>query len=352
VRVVVTGASGNVGTSVLDALQADDGIHSVLGLARRPPDKAIVAHRWPKVTWQQADVVTSDLEPIFRGAQAVVHLAWLIQPSRKLDVLRATNVDGSARVFRAVAAAGVPALVYASSVGAYSPGPKDRPVDESWPTGGIPSSFYARHKSEVERLLDAFEADHPNVRVVRLRPGLIFKQEAASDIRRLFLGRLLPSRLLSPTLVPIVPRTPGLVFQAVHTTDVAEAYRLALASDARGAFNVAADPVLDPDELARILHARPLPVPPAVLRVAAEVSWRLRLQPTPAGWIDLALNAPVLDTTRIRRELGWSPRVSAADALIELLEGFVHAAEGPTPALGRNPAPPHEAEDREAAAVR
>jgi nucleoside-diphosphate-sugar epimerase len=190
------------------------------------------------------------------------------------------------------------------------------------------------------------------VRVVRLRPGLIFKQEAASDIRRLFLGRLLPSRLLSPTLVPIVPRTPGLVFQAVHTTDVAEAYRLALASDARGAFNVAADPVLDPDELARILHARPLPVPPAVLRVAAEVSWRLRLQPTPAGWIDLALNAPVLDTTRIRRELGWSPRVSAADALIELLEGFVHAAEGPTPALGRNPAPPHEAEDREATAVR
>ena len=352
VRVVVTGASGNVGTSVLDALQADDTVESVVGLARRTPDREIVAYRWPKVTWQQADVVTADLEPIFRGAQAVVHLAWLIQPSHKLDVLRAANVDGSARVFRAVAAAGVRTLVYASSVGAYSPGPKDRPVDEAWPTGGVDSSYYARHKAEVERLLDGFEADNRDVRVVRLRPGLIFKREAASRIRRLFFGRLLPSRLLHPTLIPVVPRTPNLVFQAVHTTDVAEAYRLALVSDVRGAFNVAADPVLDPDELGRVLHARPVPVPGAVLRVAADASWRLRLQPTPPGWIDLALNVPVLDTARIRREVGWSPRVSAGDALVDLLEGLAHGADGPTPALDRSSAPPHEAEDREAAAVR
>jgi nucleoside-diphosphate-sugar epimerase len=351
-RVVVTGASGNVGTSLLDALQADDAVESVVGLTRRPPERDLAAHRWPKVTWQEADVVTTELEPIFRGAEAVVHLAWLIQPSRKLDVLRATNVDGSARVFRAVAGAGVPNLVYASSVGAYSPGPKDHPVDESWPTGGVDSNFYARHKSEVERLLDGFEADNARVRVVRLRPGLIFKREAASGIRRLFLGRLLPSRLLHPTLIPFVPRTPKLVFQCVHTADVAEAYRLAVVSDARGPFNVAADPVLDPDELGRILHARPIPVPAAVLRVAADASWRLRVQPTPPGWIDLALSVPVLDTARIRRELGWSPKVSAAAALVELLEGLVHAAEASTPALARNPSPPHEAEDREAAAVR
>jgi nucleoside-diphosphate-sugar epimerase len=48
--------------------------------------------------------------------------------------VRRVNVDGSARVFRAVADAGVRSLVYASSVGAYSRGPKDRLVDESWPT--------------------------------------------------------------------------------------------------------------------------------------------------------------------------------------------------------------------------
>ena len=73
----------------------------------------------------------------------------------------------------------MPALLYASSVGAYSPGPKDRRVDESWPTGGTPTSYYARHKAEVERRLDRFEQEAPDVRVVRMRPGLVFKKEAA-----------------------------------------------------------------------------------------------------------------------------------------------------------------------------
>src|SRR3954452_242429 len=180
-KVVVVGATGNVGTSLLHALAGDPKVDSIVGVARRLP-----AMTFPGVEWVQADIRNDDLVSIFRGADAVVHLAWLIQPSRDEAELRSVNVDGSARLFRAVAEAGVPALVYASSVGAYSPGPKDRRVDESWPTDGIPSSFYARHKAEVERLLDAFERSNPSVRCVRLRPGLIFKRGAASEIRRLF----------------------------------------------------------------------------------------------------------------------------------------------------------------------
>src|SRR5919199_2475507 len=135
-RVVVTGATGNVGTSLLDALVADPQVDSVLGLARRPPD-SVPTERWgAKVSFAPADVSRDDLVPHFTGADVVVHLAWLIQPSRRLDLLYGTNVRGSERVFRAVAEAGVRALVYASSVGAYSPGPKDRAVDESWPTDG------------------------------------------------------------------------------------------------------------------------------------------------------------------------------------------------------------------------
>src|SRR5206468_832331 len=119
-------------------------------------------------------------------------------------------------------------LVYGSSVGAYSPGPKDRAVDESWPTGGIRTSFYSRDKAEVEGILDRVEAENPKLRVVRLRPGLIFKSEAASGIRRLFAGPLLPSRLVRRGLIPIVPRVERLVFQAVHSYDVGEAYHQAV----------------------------------------------------------------------------------------------------------------------------
>src|SRR5205809_7702957 len=148
------------------------------------------------------------------------------------------------------------ALVYASSVGAYSPGPKDRLVDESWPVDGVPTSFYGRHKAEVERLLDRFEEAHPDVRVVRLRPGLIFKREAASGIRRLFAGPFLPSPLLRPRLLPVVPDVPGLRVQAVHSLDVGDAYRRALVTDVHGPFNVAAEPVLDASVVAQLRGAR------------------------------------------------------------------------------------------------
>jgi nucleoside-diphosphate-sugar epimerase len=328
VRIVVVGATGNVGTSVLEALRADEGVDSVLGIARRLPELQL-----PKVEWARANVTTSDLVPLFAGADAVVHLAWLIQPSRDLEFLHRVNVGGSERVLRAVAAAGVPALVYASSVGAYSAGPKDRRVDESWPVDGIPSSFYGRHKAEVESLLDRFELEHPDVRVVRMRPGLVFKREAASGIRRLFVGPFLPSPLVRPSILRLVPDIPRLRFQAVHSLDLGEAYRLAVVGDVRGPFNIVAEPVLDPVTLARALGAHRLPVRPRVARTALDLAYRLRLEPSPPGWLDLALGVPLLDSTRARTVLGWQPRSTAEEALLELLEGLRGRDGLPTPPL-------------------
>ena len=328
-RVVVVGATGNVGTSVLHALSSDDAVDEIVAVARRVP-----VLRIPKTTWTAADVESSDLVSIFRDADCVVHLAWRIQPSHDVESLRKTNVAGSAHVFAAVAGAGVPALVYASSVGAYSRGPKDHPVDEGWPTDGTPTSFYARHKAEVERLLDRFEREQPNVRVVRLRPALIFKRGSAEEQRRYFLGPLFPRMLARPSAIAVVPDIPGLRFQAVHAEDVADAYRRAVVDgDARGAFNVAADPVLDPDVLARALSARKLPVPVTLARGAMAVSWRLRLQPTPPGWLDMGLSVPLMDTTRARTELGWEPRYTSLAAILELLSGIRDGASSPTPVL-------------------
>jgi nucleoside-diphosphate-sugar epimerase len=330
-RVVVTGATGNVGTSVLQALVADDSVEEIVGLARRAPGISL-----PKTSWVCADVASSPLEPVFRGADAVVHLAWLIQPARDRALVRAANVEGSRRVFEAVAGAGVPALVHASSVGAYSPRSKLHRVDESWPTAGIPTSFYSRHKAEVERLLDHFERDQPGVRVVRMRPGLIFKREAASGIRRLFAGPLLPGSLLRRGLIPALPLPGRLAFQAVHSLDVGEAYRLAVVGEARGAFNIAADPVLDPAELAGVFGARHIPVRAGVLRAAAAGAYHLHLQPTEPGWLDLALNSPLLDTNRAHTELGWMPVRSAREALTDLLAGLREGAGLATPPLSPN----------------
>ncbi|HEX8854870.1 MAG TPA: NAD-dependent epimerase/dehydratase family protein [Thermoleophilaceae bacterium] len=339
-RVVVVGATGNVGTSVLRALSAEPQVDSIVGVARRVSDWHL-----EKVEWQAADIRSSNLVALFEGADVVVHLAWLIQPSRDHAELRSVNVEGSARLFDAVAEAQVPALVYASSVGAYSPGPKDRAVDESWPTDGIQSSFYARHKAEVERLLDRFEQDHPEVRSVRLRPALIFKREAGSEIRRLFAGPFLPSRLVRKEAIPVVPDIPRLRFQAVHSYDVGEAYRLVALGDAAGAFNIAADPVLDPPELARLLDARTVPVPAGLVRTVADLSWRLRLQPTPPGWVDMALAVPIMDPSRARKELGWEPRRSSGEAVLDVLAGIRESPGEETPPLAADAGGPARARE-------
>jgi len=330
-RVVITGATGNVGTSLVEALSGEPAVDAIVGVARRRPEWTAV-----KTSWVEADVATDDLTAIFRGADAVVHLAWLFQPTHDPLVTWQSNAIGSIRVFDAAAAANVATLIHASSIGAYSPAQGRTPVDESWPTHALPSAAYGREKSYVERALDAFEARHPECRVVRLRPGFIFKRQSASEQRRLFAGPLLPGFLARPSFIPVIPALTGMELQALHAADAADAYRLALLNDVRGPFNVAADPVLDPKTLGELLGARPVPVPVAAARTVMAAAWRLHLIPAEPALLDLALSLPVMDTSRIRTELGWTPRHTATEAVAEFLDGL-RAGEG----MSTPPLDPH-----------
>ncbi|CAL9626665.1 SDR family oxidoreductase [Streptomyces sp. enrichment culture] len=332
-RIVVTGATGNVGTSVVRLLAEDPRVESVRGLARRLPEWTPAKTEWSAV--DLADERT-DLAREFEGASAVVHLAWAFQPTHDPTVTWSTNVLGSIRVFEAAAAAGVPALVHASSVGAYSPGPKDRPVDESWPTHGWPDAAYCREKAYLERTLDAFEREHTEMRVVRMRPAFLFKRESASEQRRIFGGRFLPGPLARPDLLPFLPDVPGLRVQALHTDDAAEAYRLAVHAEVRGAFNLAADPPLDAALLGEMLGARPFRLSRSAARSAIAAAWGVRLLPASPHLFDAVLRLPLMDSTRARTELGWEPRHTATEAVEELLEGLRQGAGAQTvPMRGR-----------------
>lgn len=327
-RVVVTGATGNVGTCVVERLAADPSVSEIVGIARRRPD-------WtpPKTTWEQLDIVSNALEPVFDGADAVIHLAWIFQPTHDPITTWENNVVGAWRVFDAVAGARVPVLVHASSVGAYSPGPREGVVDESWPTHSWPTAAYGREKAYVERLLDVLELRHPGVRVVRLRPGFIFQRRSAAEQRRLFAGPLLPGWLVRPRTIPVVPDLPGLQLQGLHASDAAEAYRLAVVRDVSGPFNVAADGLIDVAGLTELFDARPVPVPRPLARAALAALWHLHLVPASPQLLELALTLPVMDTTRARTELGWQPTMTAMDALTEVVEGIREGAGGPTPPL-------------------
>ncbi|WP_104167898.1 NAD-dependent epimerase/dehydratase family protein [Arthrobacter sp. SX1312] len=343
-RIAVIGATGNVGTAVLTRLHraaeerttpppagahpADDPVGlSITAVARTLPDTG----RFPYagVDWHAIDIGTDEgrevLTAALSGVDAVVHLAWAIQPNRDEDAMHRTNVTGTANVLRAASAAGVRQVVCASSVGAYSPSDKDTRRDESWPTGGIESSHYSRHKAEQERLLDGFERDHPEIAVARLRPGLIFQGQAGSEIGRYFLGPLVPKIVLGA--LPLLPIPGSFIFQAVHAEDVADAYWRVVAQRASGAFNIAAEPELTPERVADLLGARRIiGLPVRVLRGIVGASWALGVQRTDPGWIDMAAGSPVMDTTRARTELGWEPHHSSKDALAEVLAGLRHGA--------------------------
>lgn len=326
-RVVVVGATGNVGTALVELLSADEAIELVMALARRPPERT-----GPKTVFHPFDVTRDDLAFHLAGAEAVVHLAWTFQPARRPQRTWQVNVEGTARVLRACAEAGVRTFVHASSIGAYSPAP-GRVVDESAPTDGLPTAAYGREKAYVERLLDVFEATHPEVRTVRMRPAFTFQRASGPQQLRLFAGPLVPAGLLRPGALPVLPYPSGLRLQALHSRDAARAYALALKRPVRGPFNLAARPVVEGPDLAALLETRPVALPPGLVRAALAAGWASRLVPVGPTLFDLAMALPEISTARAREELGWEPEVSSLAALGEALEGMRAGAGSSTAPL-------------------
>jgi UDP-glucose 4-epimerase len=330
-RVVVVGASGNIGSAVLRELTSG-GDHVVVGVARRKPDVPEES-AFAAVHWQAADVARDNLDDIFAGADVVVHLGWMFQPTRRPAVTWSTNAVGSHRVLDAIGRQGVGALVCASSVAAYSPVDHDRPLDETWKTDGASEAAYAREKAYVERLLDAFEASHPEVRVVRMRPAFVFQRSAASEQRRIFGGSLARPAFLDPRHIPVLPVPHGLRLQTVHAGDVARAFSTAVERPVTGAFNIAADGVLRREELGELLGARTFEVPVAAVRTVLATAWKTRLAPVPPELFDALVHLPVMAIDRARKELSWTPSHSAADALGAFFSGAHQRAGSTMPPL-------------------
>ncbi|WP_051274933.1 NAD-dependent epimerase/dehydratase family protein [Cellulomonas sp. URHD0024] len=331
-RVVVVGASGNVGTAVLRRFSGDPSVTSVVAVARRIPSHD-PGPPYDVAQWVSVDVrgpsAVDQLTSAFAGADSVVHLAWAIQPSHRRGYLHEVNVTGTRNVVDACRRAGVRHLVVASSVGAYSPAPDDVPRSEGWATDGVPSSSYSVDKTEVERLLD----DVSDLSVARLRTALVFQRPAGQEIARYFLGPWAPKRALRGHL-PALPWPTGLRLQTVHASDVAAAYREAVVRRVQGPFNIAGPGVLRGQDVADVVaRGRVREVPPGAVRPLLTAAWHGRAVPVGPGWLDMALAAPLLDTTRAVRELDFRSQWSAVESLRDLVDGIGTGAGTASPPL-------------------
>ena len=329
-KVVVTGATGNLGSASVAALSSAG--HDVVGVARRSPMEP--GEREQSVTWLERDLSHDDLSDVV-DADAVVHLAWRFQPTRDPEVTWQTNAVGTHRLLDAVTAAGTSAVVCASSIAAYSPATGDEPVDESWPTDGTSAAAYCREKAYVERLLDAFQQRSPAARVVRLRPAFVFQRVASSEQRRIFGGPLARPSLFGRGRLPVVPFPAGLRMQAVHAGDVARAVVAAVERAFHGPVNLAGPGLLGADEVGRMLGARTVSVPPGLVRGGLAGAFRTRLAPVPPELFDALARLPVMATDRARTDLGWEPEHTAEDAVEAFLSGAHQRAGSAMPPLHR-----------------
>ena len=335
-RIAVTGATGNVGTALLRTLTAAE--HEVVGLARRPPRRTPGTTTpgayadAPGLEWHSVDLTRSPggvLRRAFRGADAVVHLAWGFQPTHDEAYLERLALGGTREVLAAATDSGVRHVLHMSSLGVYSPG--EGMAAEDHPTEGVRTSAYSRHKVAAERLLDDFAAEHSETLVTRMRPSVIGQRDAVAGVLRYVMPAAVPASVVR--LAKVLPLDRDLHLQLVHADDVADAYLRAIQARVPGPFNLASSPVLTPADIADALGARHVHVPFRVLRTAADLSWRAHLQQVDAGWLDMAWQLPQLDSTRAAVHLGWQPRKDAHVVLREVISGIREGAYGETPIL-------------------
>jgi nucleoside-diphosphate-sugar epimerase len=321
--VAVTGPTGTFGFGLVPWLEADPRIARVVGIARRPFDPA--EHGWSKMTYRRGDVRDpAGLLQAFAGVDVVVHLAFLITGTAARSTIRAVNVEGTLNAMRAAAAAGAKRFVYASSVAAYG-FHADNPVGmtEDWPVRPAARLFYAQEKAELERLLHEEAAHHAGLAVYLLRPSIVLGPHTvggkdplpaplAALARRIADGvSRLPVRLPVP-----VPRLP---VQFVHEEDVGLALLLCIVgAGPPGAYNIAGDGVLSATDVVRELGLAALPLPDQLVRPPARAVAALAalpVSPPAAAWAEVLTHPAIMDTTKAKRELGWSPRYTGLEAL-------------------------------------
>jgi nucleoside-diphosphate-sugar epimerase len=322
--VAVTGPTGELGISVVEALERDEGVDAVIGMARRPFDPR--SRGWRKTVYRCGDVLDrAAVDGLVDAADVVVHLAFVVLGSHA-DSAR-VNVAGSRTVFEATVAAGRPRrLVYTSSVAAYGYHPDTpSPITEEVPVRGSPEHYYSAQKADCERVLAQVTGGSP-LQVYVLRPCIVAGPKATLIVRTLpwrrspatleRAWRALPGHHL---LRPILP-DPGISLQLVHHDDVADAVLAAvLGNGPPGAYNLAGPGTVTSADYARAVGALPVPVPHGTVVLGSRLLAAAPLVPAWAEWLHALRTPMIMDTAKARDLLGWTPAHTAAETLAAIV---------------------------------
>jgi len=315
--VAVTGPTGDLGLSIVDAMERSRAVKRIIGMARRPFDPG--ERGWRKTEYRRGDVTdAASVGDLVKDAHVVVHLAFAILSAS--DATHDLNVEGSRRVFEEAVKAGTERICYASSVAAY--GFHDENPDwltEDVPARGSSEHPYSRQKAEVEQVLAATLLNRRRTIAYVFRPCIVAGPEARTMLQEIpyfRLGEAMPDvvlRLLSslPALKPVIP-DPGARFQLVHSEDVARAFVAGVRGVGEpGPYNLAGGGTLTFSHLASALGWYSVPIPKLAVEATAEVAGRLPMVPESVGWLHSVRKPVLMKTDRAKTQLKWRPQHTA-----------------------------------------
>ncbi len=301
-RYVVTGGSGYIGSRLIDRLVEREDTERVLICDVRPPRSFR-----PKAEYERLDVrdrvrTLAILER--ERPDALVHLAFVLDPVHDERLMYEVDVNGTAGVLDAAAAADVGHVLVTSSAtayGAFADNPV--PLTEEHAVRGVPDFEYARDKAESDRLCQLWALRNPDRTMTIVRPCIVFGPSVENFIVRLWTKQPFQADFGGPD-VPV---------QFVHEDDVVDALTGLLDGRHAGAYNLAGDGTMTLPECAELVGLKRRRVPLGAYWRFAELMWRLRLSEAPPGNLHFVLHPWVVDTSKVKSTLDWQPRYSTRE---------------------------------------
>jgi UDP-glucose 4-epimerase len=257
-----------------------------------------------------------------RRINAGLHLAWQSNSLHDRCRQREVDVQGSLNFLRAAAAAGLKRVVYCGSTTAYvnpaNPGEEPWLGEETKPTG-TPHYLYSYHKAEIDRVVQDFREQHPEMQVTLLRGAMVLGPHTRNIVAKMLDW---PWRWF-PWMFQVRGADPPIQF--LSEEDMGAVLMRALKANASGIFNCAGDGTVRYSEVVRGGGKHPCALPAAILYPLASLLWKLRLSPFPVGILDLIRYPWVADTARLKTVFGYTPKHTTRQAL----EDFLAARKAP-----------------------